>query len=154
MSPVFVTVTALVTLVTRAACFSPRAPVITSQPRSLRAPLSDGVTLACTVEHLGALVVVWKHGEEVVTAGSMMVSPDPRYRYIAVQYSSVQYSIVQHDGQPGPQIQVRMLFVMIVIVILEADGQYLSVAKCLLLFYHFAAFTYFSCLVVSDLRDP
>ena len=80
MSPVFVTVTALVTLVTRAACFSPRAPVITSQPRSLRAPLSDGVTLACTVEHLGALVVVWKHGEEVVTAGSMMVSPDPRYR--------------------------------------------------------------------------
>jgi len=79
MSPMFVTVTALVTLVTRAACFSARAPVITSQPRSLRAPLSDGVTLACTVEHLGALVVVWKHGEEVVTAGSMMVSPDPRY---------------------------------------------------------------------------
>ena len=90
----FVTVTVLVTLVTRAACFSPRAPVITSQPRSLRAPLSDGVTLACTVEHLGALVVVWKHGEEVVTAGSMMVSPDPRYRYIAVQYSAVQYSTI------------------------------------------------------------
>ena len=79
MSPMFVTVTALVTLVTRAACFSARAPVITSQPRSLRAPLSDGVTLACTVEHLGALVVVWKHGEEVLSAGAMMVSPDPRY---------------------------------------------------------------------------
>ena len=96
MSPMFVTVTALVTLVTRAACFSARAPVITSQPRSLRAPLSDGVTLACTVEHLGALVVVWKHGEEVVTAGSMMVSPDPRYRYITLHYSTVQYSTVQY----------------------------------------------------------
>lgn len=56
-----------------------RQPVITSQARSLRAPLSDEVTLPCTVEHLGKLVVVWKHGEEVVTAGAMMVSPDPRY---------------------------------------------------------------------------
>ena len=37
------------------------------------------MTLPCTVEHLGKLVVVWKHGEEVVTAGAMMVSPDPRY---------------------------------------------------------------------------
>lgn len=56
-----------------------RQPVITSQARSLRAPLSDEVTLPCTVEHLGKLVVVWKHGEEVITAGAMMVSPDPRY---------------------------------------------------------------------------
>ena len=56
-----------------------RQPVITSQARSLRAPLSDEVTLPCTVEHLGKLVVVWKHGEEVLSAGAMMVSPDPRY---------------------------------------------------------------------------
>ena len=107
MSPMFVTVTVLVTLVTRAACFSPRAPVITSQPRSLRAPLSDGVTLACTVEHLGALVVVWKHGEEVVTAGSMMVSPDPRYRYITLHYSTVQYSTVQYSMMVSPDPRYR-----------------------------------------------
>ena len=54
-------------------------PVITSQSRSLRAPVSDAIILPCTPEHLGKYVVVWKHGDEVITAGSMMVSPDTRY---------------------------------------------------------------------------
>lgn len=53
--------------------------VITSHARSLRAPLSDEVTLPCTPEHLGKFVVIWKHGTDVITAGNMMVNPDPRY---------------------------------------------------------------------------
>ena len=54
-------------------------PVITTEPRNHRAPVTDEVTLHCTPQHLGKFVVVWKHGPDVLTAGKMMVSPDPRY---------------------------------------------------------------------------
>lgn len=54
-------------------------PVITSQSRTFRAPVSDEVTLPCAPEHLGKFVLVWKHEDEVLTAGSMMVTPDTRY---------------------------------------------------------------------------
>ena len=54
-------------------------PVITTEPRNHRAPVTDEVTLHCNPQHLGKFVVVWKHGPDVLTAGKMMVSPDPRY---------------------------------------------------------------------------
>merc|ERR1712110_521284 len=54
-------------------------PVITTEPRNHRAPVTDEVTLHCNPQHLGKFVVVWKHGPNVLTAGKMMVSPDPRY---------------------------------------------------------------------------
>jgi hypothetical protein len=56
-----------------------RQPVITSEPDIFRAPVSDEVTLPCAPEHLGTFVLVWKHRDEVLTAGSMMVTPDTRY---------------------------------------------------------------------------
>jgi len=61
---------------------SKQSPVITSQTRTFRAPVSDEVTLPCTPEHLGKFVVVWKHGEEVLSAGAMMVTPDSRYSLV------------------------------------------------------------------------
>ena len=54
-------------------------PVITSDPEIFRAPVSDEVTLPCAPEHLGTFVLVWKHEDEVLTAGSMMVTPDTRF---------------------------------------------------------------------------
>ena len=59
--------------------YSTSAPVITTESRTFRAPVSDEVTLPCTPEHLGKFVLVWKHEEEVLTAGSMMVTPDSRF---------------------------------------------------------------------------
>ena len=75
---VMLVVTLLLEMLDLVTCYSV-TPVITSQPRSLRSPMSDQVTLPCTPEHLGKYVVVWKHGDEVITAGSMMVSPDTRF---------------------------------------------------------------------------
>ena len=68
-------------------CFSYQDPyqISTSEPaiqtnsRTLSAPVSDEVTLPCTTENLGKFVLVWKHEDEVLTAGSMMVTPDSRF---------------------------------------------------------------------------
>ena len=57
-------------------------PVITSISKSFRAPVSDEVTLPCSPEHLGKFVLVWKHEDEVITAGSMMVTPDTRFSLV------------------------------------------------------------------------
>ena len=61
---------------------STSAPVITTESRTFRAPVSDEVTLPCTPEHLGKFVLVWKHEEEVLTAGSMMVTPESRFQLV------------------------------------------------------------------------
>ena len=53
--------------------------MITTESRTFRATVSDEVTLPCTPEHLGKYVLVWKHDAEVLTAGSMMVTPDSRF---------------------------------------------------------------------------
>ena len=53
--------------------------MIISEPKIFRAPISDEVTLPCAPEHLGKFVLVWKHEDEVLTAGSMMVTPDTRF---------------------------------------------------------------------------
>ena len=53
--------------------------VITSMSRTFRAPISDEITLPCAPERLGKFVLVWKHEDEVLTAGSMMVTPDSRF---------------------------------------------------------------------------
>jgi len=47
--------------------------------RTFRAPISDEITLPCAPERLGKFVLVWKHEDEVLTAGSMMVTPDSRF---------------------------------------------------------------------------
>ena len=76
-------------------------PVITTESRTHRAPVSDEVTLHCNPQHLGKFVVVWKHGPDVLTAGNMMVSPDSRY-------STVQYStVLQYRLQVQPLIRIQ-----------------------------------------------
>jgi len=57
-------------------------PVITSESRTFHAPVSDEVTLPCSPEHLGKFVLVWKHEDEVLTAGSMMVTPDTKFSLV------------------------------------------------------------------------
>ena len=109
----------LVTLVTSYSLTGART-VITSQPRSLRAPLSDHVTLPRTPEHLGTFVVVWKHGDEVITAGSMMVSPDSRYSLTGgynlrvenlrqVDQGTYTCSISTHDGPVAVSHKLEIL---------------------------------------------
>ena len=56
-----------------------QVPVITSQPEIFKAPIGDEVTLPCAPEHLGTFVVVWKHEDEVLTAGSTVVTPDTSF---------------------------------------------------------------------------
>ena len=56
--------------------------VITSESRTFRAPISDEITLPCDPVHLGKFVLVWKHNDEVLTAGSMMVTPDSRFALV------------------------------------------------------------------------
>ena len=56
--------------------------MITSESRTFRAPVSDEVTLPCSPEHLGKFVLVWKHEDEVLTAGSMMVTPDTKFSLV------------------------------------------------------------------------
>ena len=70
-------------------------PVITTEPRNHRAPVTDEVTLHCNPQHLGKFVVVWKHGPAVLTAGKMMVSPDPRYSL------SAGYNLRINNLRPG-----------------------------------------------------
>ena len=57
-------------------------PVISTEPRVVRAPVSDSVTLQCAVRGLGQFVPVWRRGEEVLSAGALMVVPDPRFSLV------------------------------------------------------------------------
>jgi hypothetical protein len=58
---------------------STSAPGIKSDSRTFRAQISDEVTLPCSPENLGKFVLVRKHEDEGLTAGSMMVTPDSRF---------------------------------------------------------------------------
>ena len=57
-------------------------PVISTEPRVVRAPVSDSVTLQSAVRGLGQFVPVWRRGEEVLSAGALMVVPDPRFSLV------------------------------------------------------------------------
>jgi hypothetical protein len=41
------------------------------------------IELGFVLQDQGQYVVLWKQGQEVLTAGPMMVKPDPRLRYMS-----------------------------------------------------------------------
>ena len=53
-------------------------PQILSQPEIFRAQLGDTVLLPCRVRDLGPMVLIWKKGTRVLTAGEMKVKRDER----------------------------------------------------------------------------
>jgi hypothetical protein len=74
----------------------------------------------------GQYVVLWKQGQEVLTAGPMMVKPDPRLRYVSLIWGTfywvnihkwvknqVQYWTVSQDGpmmvKPDPRLRYGSL---------------------------------------------
>ena len=72
--------------------------MITSESRTFRAPISDEVTLPCAPEHLGKFVLVWKHEDEVLTAGSMMVTPDSRFGLVGGYNLKIKNINLRNEG--------------------------------------------------------
>ncbi|XP_040581372.1 protein amalgam [Lepeophtheirus salmonis] len=61
--------------------FSPKykgAPAISSIGRLYRVQVGEVLTLPCDVHNLGPMVLMWKKGQRVLTAGSMIVKRDKR----------------------------------------------------------------------------
>jgi len=54
------------------------SPRIKTVSREYRVEAGGQVELECSVEHLGSMVLMWKQGPRVLTAGSMMVRRDKR----------------------------------------------------------------------------
>merc|ERR1719319_394428 len=55
-------------------------PRIQTREKVYRVEEGRQVVLECTVEHLGSMVLMWKQGARVLTAGSMMVRRDKRLK--------------------------------------------------------------------------
>lgn len=55
-------------------------PRIQTQARTYQVEAGAEVVLECRVQHLGAMVLMWKQGPRVLTAGSMVVRRDRRLR--------------------------------------------------------------------------
>lgn len=61
---------------------SPGLPKITSRGETVRVAIGERVVLPCQVSNLGSYVLVWQKGSDVLTAKSIMVTPDPRFRLV------------------------------------------------------------------------
>jgi len=57
-------------------------PRIISRGETIRAAFGERVQLPCHVEQLGSYVLVWQKGDDVLTAQSIMVSPDRRFKLL------------------------------------------------------------------------
>lgn len=55
-------------------------PILDSKSQTFRIPVGEGVVLPCQVQYLGDHVIVWRKATEVLSAGDMLVSRDPRFR--------------------------------------------------------------------------
>ena len=58
----------------------PREPVILSSEKVYKVEAGGEVRLECDVRHLGDMILMWKQGPRVLTAGKMMVRRDSRLR--------------------------------------------------------------------------
>ncbi|CAO1431923.1 unnamed protein product [Diamesa tonsa] len=57
-------------------------PKFLSQGHTYRAVVGETLTLPCEVENLGALVLLWRRGMNVLTASSLMVTQDDRVKLV------------------------------------------------------------------------
>ncbi|XP_059095513.1 protein amalgam-like [Tigriopus californicus] len=67
-------------------------PNIISRGETIRAAVGEKVTLPCEIKNLGTFVQVWQKGDDVLTAQSLMVTPDPRFHLVSkhnLQISSI-----------------------------------------------------------------
>ncbi len=53
-------------------------PKILTEPQTFNAQIGDSLVLPCKVEDLGPMILLWKKGTRVLTAGNMMVKRDDR----------------------------------------------------------------------------
>jgi len=62
---------------------SQKVPRILTRSKTIRAAFGERVQLPCQVQDLGKSVLLWQRGVDVLTAQSLMVSPDHRYKLLA-----------------------------------------------------------------------
>ncbi|XP_067007023.1 lachesin [Anabrus simplex] len=58
------------------------APRFLSRGQTFRAVIGDTLVLPCEVEDLGSYVLLWRRGSSVLTAASLMVTRDSRFRLV------------------------------------------------------------------------
>ncbi|CAG4970084.1 unnamed protein product [Colias eurytheme] len=57
-------------------------PRFVSRGHSFRTVVGDTLLLPCQVQNLGSLVLLWRRGPAVLTAASLMVTRDERFRLV------------------------------------------------------------------------
>ncbi|CAH2217768.1 jg18823, partial [Pararge aegeria aegeria] len=57
-------------------------PRFLSRGHSFRTVVGDTLLLPCQVQNLGSLVLLWRRGPAVLTAASLMVTRDDRFRLV------------------------------------------------------------------------
>ncbi|XP_071447644.1 lachesin-like isoform X2 [Hetaerina americana] len=57
-------------------------PRFLSRGQTFRVVIGDTLVLPCEVENLGSYVVLWRRGSAVLTASTLMVTRDPRFRLV------------------------------------------------------------------------
>lgn len=58
------------------------SPRFITKGQTYRVVIGDTVLLPCEVENLGSYVLLWRRGSSVLTAGTIMVIRDPRFRLV------------------------------------------------------------------------
>ncbi|KAJ2941844.1 hypothetical protein O0L34_g10652 [Tuta absoluta] len=66
----------------RNSVFSDDGPRFLSRGHSFRTVVGDTLLLPCQVQNLGSLVLLWRRGPAVLTAASLMVTRDERFRLV------------------------------------------------------------------------
>lgn len=59
-----------------------QAPKFTSRGQTFRVVIGDTLVLPCEVENIGTYVLLWRRGTSVLTASTLMVTRDSRFRLV------------------------------------------------------------------------
>ena len=79
-------------------------PRILSLSETYQSEVEDTVELECLVENLGEMVLLWKRGARVLTAGEMMVRRDRR---ISLRGNNLVIAGVNKEDQGEYECEVR-----------------------------------------------
>ena len=97
-------------------------PRILSEPETFHAQIGDSLVLPCKVEDLGPMVLIWKKGTRVLTAGEMMVKRDDRMvlRGTALALSDIN---VEDGGKYSCEIEADSEYPIVLTHSLEVLGK-------------------------------
>lgn len=100
-------------------------PKILSESETFHAQIGDSVVLPCEVQDLGPMVLIWKKGTRVLTAGEMMVKRDDRMvlRGTALALSDI---TVEDGGEYSCEIEADSEYPIVLTHTLEVLGNFMS----------------------------